>query len=120
MRAEFSPTVHILASSRNGTLYIGVTSDLVKRVFQHRTGAFKGFSAKYTIHRLVWFEQHATMEHAIQREKRLKKWDRAWKLRLIEERNPDWRDLAEDFGFETLVQAGFPRSAFGCASQPRE
>ena len=89
------PSVYILASSRNGTLYIGVTSDLVRRVWQHRQGIYQGFSSRYGVHRLVYFEMHATMDLAIQREKRLKKWKRAWKLRLIEERNPAWVDLWE-------------------------
>ena len=102
MHPDFQPTVYILASRRNGTLYIGVTSNLLQRIHQHRGGAFGGFTQKHDVHWLVWFEQHATMEHAIVREKRLKKWERAWKLRLIEAENPDWRDLAEDFGFEPL------------------
>ncbi|VVT18886.1 GIY-YIG nuclease family protein [Erythrobacter sp. EC-HK427] len=102
MLREFQPCVYIIASKRNGTLYIGVTSDLVARIHQHREGQVEGFSRQYGIHRLVWFEQHATMENAIQREKRLKKWNREWKLRLIEEGNPRWRDLAGGFGFEPL------------------
>ena len=76
MRQDFQPTVYLLASRRNGTLYIGVTSNLAQRIHQHREGTFGGFSKKHTVHRLVWFEQHATMEHAITREKRLKKWER--------------------------------------------
>jgi len=102
MHRDFQPCVYILASKRNGTLYIGVTSDLAARLHQHRDGQVEGFTAKYGVHRLVWFEQHATMESAITREKRLKKWNRAWKLRLIEEGNPQWRDLAEELGFGTL------------------
>ncbi len=102
MQQEKLPSVYILATSRNGTTYIGVTSDLLLRISQHRLGTFEGFTKKYGIKRLVWFEQHATMESAIQREKRLKKWERRWKLRLIEESNPDWRDLAEGFGFDPL------------------
>jgi putative endonuclease len=86
------PAVYILASRKNGTLYIGVTSDLVQRVWQHGQNAI-GFTRKYGVHRLVHYEAHADMEHAIVREKRLKKWNRAWKLRLIEETNPEWRDL---------------------------
>jgi putative endonuclease len=105
---DIDPVVYILASARNGTLYIGVTSDLIARVYQHRTGAAPGFTKKYHVHRLVWFEQRGTMDSAILREKQLKKWNRAWKLRLIEEGNPGWRDLAEDFGFEPLGQSGFP------------
>ncbi|WP_421876840.1 GIY-YIG nuclease family protein [Pacificispira sp.] len=88
--------VYLLASGRNGTLYIGVTSDLVKRISEHRNGAVAGFTKSYAVHRLVFFEQHATMETAITREKQLKKWNRAWKIRLIEQSNPQWRDLYED------------------------
>ncbi len=102
MSREKLPTVYILASRRNGTTYVGVTSDLPLRISQHRLGTFKGFSDRYGVKLLVWFEQHATMEAAIQREKRIKKWNRSWKLRMIEESNPDWRDLAEDFGFAPL------------------
>ncbi|MBO6865354.1 MAG: GIY-YIG nuclease family protein, partial [Alphaproteobacteria bacterium] len=89
------PCVYLLASSRNGTLYIGVTSDLLKRISEHRNGAVAGFTKSYALHRIVYFEQHATMETAITREKQLKKWNRAWKIRLIEESNPQWRDLYE-------------------------
>ncbi|MEX0726387.1 MAG: GIY-YIG nuclease family protein [Planctomycetaceae bacterium] len=89
------PVVYILASQRNGTLYIGVTSDLVQRVWQHKNDVVEGFTKKYGVHMLVWFEQHEDMVNAITREKRLKKWNRAWKLRLIEEMNPDWKDLYE-------------------------
>jgi putative endonuclease len=85
----------MLASERNGTLYVGVTSDLVKRVWQHRTDSVEGFTQKHGVHLLVWYEQHETMVSAITREKQLKKWNRAWKARLIEERNPDWNDLWE-------------------------
>lgn len=102
MQRDFIPIVYIMASARNGTLYIGVTSNLLQRVGQHRAATFGGFSAKHSTQMLVWFEAHATMEHAILREKRLKKWNRGWKLRLIEETNPDWRDLAIDLGFEPL------------------
>ena len=104
MQRDFAPTVYLMASCRNGTLYIGVTSNLLQRIAQHREGTFGGFTTKHAIKMLVWFEQHATMEHAINREKRLKKWNRAWKLELIEKVNPAWRDLAEDFGFEMLRQ----------------
>lgn len=102
MRPAFQPCVYILTSKRNGTLYIGVTSDLPGRIHQHRSEAFEGFSKNYDVKRLVWFEVHDEMEAAIIREKRLKKWNREWKLRLIEDGNPSWRDLAEDFGFESL------------------
>ncbi len=89
------PAVYILASQRNGTLYIGVTSNLIQRVWQHKNDVFEGFTKKYGVHLLVYFELHEDMENAILREKRLKKWNRDWKLRLIEESNPDWKDLYE-------------------------
>jgi putative endonuclease len=85
--------VYILASTLGGTLYIGVTNDLVRRIYEHRMGVADGFTKKYGIHRLVYFEQYNDVELAIQREKRLKKWNRAWKIRLIEEANPNWDDL---------------------------
>ena len=85
--------VYILASRRNGTLYIGVTSNLVQRVWQHKNKVIAGFTAKYGIERLVYFEQHHTAEGALQRERQLKKWNRAWKLRLIKNCNPQWLDL---------------------------
>ena len=85
--------VYILASRRNGTLYTGVTSDLVKRVWQHRNGEIDGFTKKYDVKRLVYYETHQTAEPAIKREKQIKKWNRQWKLRLIEEDNPDWKDF---------------------------
>ena len=100
---EQAPTVYLLASRRNGTLYVGVTSDLVGRIHQHRTRAVSGFTQKYGAKLLVWFEAHASIEEAIMREKRIKKWKRAWKLVLIEGANPDWLDLAESFGFEPLA-----------------
>jgi len=90
------PAVYILASARNGTLYIGVTSDLVKRIWQHRNNCVPGFTESHGVHTLVFYEVHTSMEAAITREKRLKKWNRLWKLRLIEEQNPEWRDLWED------------------------
>ena len=102
MRHGFSPTVYLLASRRNGTLYTGVTSDPIGRLHWHRSGTLEGFTRRYGVTMLVRFEQHTTMEEAILREKRIKKWNRAWKLELIEGANPDWRDLAEDFGFEPL------------------
>ena len=85
--------VYILASKRNGTLYIGVTSDLRKRIWEHREGFVDGFTKQYNVHRLVYYELFADMYNAITREKRLKKWRRAWKIRLIEEKNPHWDDL---------------------------
>ena len=83
----------MLASKRNGTLYVGVTSDLVQRVWGHKNGVVRGFTERYGVHMLVWYEAHETMEGAITREKAIKKWNRAWKVRLIEEENPTWRDL---------------------------
>ena len=100
MQPDFAPTCYILASQRNGTLYVGVTSNLVQLVWQHRAGSVPGFTRDYDVKLLVWFEQLGTMELAIQREKRIKKWNRAWKLALIEKRHPDWDDLAVEFGFE--------------------
>jgi putative endonuclease len=88
------PAVYILASARNGTLYIGVTSNLAGRIEAHRADAVEGFTKKYRVHVLVYFELHDDMYEAIQREKRLKKWNRAWKIHLIEESNPDWMDLS--------------------------
>ena len=83
----------MLASKPNGTLYIGVTSDLVKRVWEHKNGQADGFTKKYKVHILAWYEQHEEMESAIIREKQIKKWNRQWKIRLIREVNPNWRDL---------------------------
>ena len=97
------PCVDILARASHSTLYVGVTSNLPGRVWQHREGAIDGFTKRYGIKRLVWFEAHDTMDSAILREKRIKKWPRAWKYGLIHAGNPTWRDLAEDFGFEPLM-----------------
>ncbi|MEM6902464.1 MAG: GIY-YIG nuclease family protein [Pseudomonadota bacterium] len=93
---EKSFFVYVLASKPNGVLYIGVTSDLVKRVHQHRSGEVDGFSKKYNVKQLVFFEEHADSEAAITREKQLKKWKRDWKVELIENSNPTWRDLYHD------------------------
>jgi len=87
------PAVYILASKRNGTLYIGVTSDLVKRIWEHKNNMLEGFTKRYNVHRLVWYELHESMESAINREKRLKDWKRKWKMELIERNNPNWQDL---------------------------
>ena len=87
------PAVYILASKRNGTLYIGVTSDLVKRIWEHRNDMVEGFTKRYDVHQLVWYELHESMQSAIEREKRLKEWKRKWKLELIESNNPNWVDL---------------------------
>jgi len=92
------PCVYMLASKPNGTLYIGVTSNLAKRVWEHRNHVVEGFTKKYGVTMLVWYEQHDTMESAIGREKAMKSWQRAWKIRLIEKENPQWLDL-----YETLV-----------------
>ena len=101
---ERQPAVYILASWRNGTLYIGVTSNLMARIAQHRSGSFGGFTKEYHVKRLVWFEMADMMESVIAREKQLKNWHRAWKIELIEADNPTWRDLAEDWGFGPLPQ----------------
>jgi len=85
-----------MASKQNGTLYTGVTSDLVKRVWEHQNSLVEGFTTKYGVHRLIYFELHGDMNSAITREKQIKKWKRAWKIRLIEEVNPQWRDLYSD------------------------
>ena len=87
------PCVYILASTCRGTLYTGVTSDLIQRVWEHRSGVTGGFTAKYHVHRLVWFEETEDMHQAIAREKAIKKWRRAWKLELVESANPGWLDL---------------------------
>jgi putative endonuclease len=83
----------MLASKRNGTLYVGVTSDLVKRVWEHKNDVVEGFTKKYRVHALVWYEIHESMESAIVREKAVKEWKRAWKIRRIEETNPEWMDV---------------------------
>lgn len=92
---ERNPCVYMLASKRNGTLYVGVTSDLVKRVWEHKNNVVEGFTQQYSVHVLVWYEMHETMESAIAREKAMKEWKRAWKTRRIEEINPEWNDLYE-------------------------
>ena len=89
------PCVYLLSSQRNGTLYIGVTSDLIKRVWEHKLDCVDGFTKKYGVHDLVWYEQHEDMLTAIARERTLKEWKRAWKLELIEKMNPEWKDLYE-------------------------
>jgi putative endonuclease len=87
------PCVYMLASKRNGTLYVGVTSDLVQRTWHHKSNLVEGFTKRYRVHMLVWYELCGTMEAAIAREKAIKEWKRAWKIRLIEDSNPDWLDL---------------------------
>ena len=98
MSYEHSYYVYILASKRNGTLYIGVTNDLIRRVYEHKKKMIKGFTEKYSVDRLVYFEETCDIYAAIEREKQLKKWNRKWKLRLIEEENPDWNDLYYEYG----------------------
>ncbi len=96
------PSVYIFASRGYGTLYIGVTSELLARLYQHRSGEVKGFTSRYNVFRLVRFEQFATMSEAIHREKQLKRWHRQWKINLIESENPDWHDLAPSLGLPPL------------------
>jgi putative endonuclease len=98
MREDRSYWVYILASRIGGTLYFGVTNDLSRRVYEHRSKVIPGFTNRYDVSRLVYFEQFSDIENAIRREKRLKKWNRAWKVRLIEESNPDWIDLYPQLG----------------------
>ena len=93
MGAGVAYYVYILASQIGGTLYIGVTNDLIRRVFEHKSKFVRGFTKKYDVVKLVYYEQYDDIENAIQREKRLKKWNRQWKIRLIEEKNPNWDDL---------------------------
>ena len=88
--------VYILASKRNGTLYIGVTNDIIRRVYEHKNNLIEGFTKKYNVHQLIYFEQTNDIESAIKREKQLKKWNRKWKLELIEKQNPKWNDLYEE------------------------
>lgn len=87
--------VYMLASTRNGTLYIGVTSDLIKRIWQHKQNLVEGFTQKYHVHLLVWYEVHQSITQAILREKQMKRWKRGWKIHAIEEQNPEWNDLYE-------------------------
>ena len=95
-RNPLAPSVYVLASDRNGTLYVGSTANLVHRVWQHKAKETPGFTSKYGVDQLVWYEQHATMSSAKTRENAIKKWRRRWKLELIEGSNPDWRDLYYD------------------------
>ena len=98
MLREHSYWVYILASDRNGTLYVGVTNDLYRRAMEHREGLVAGFTKRYGVKRLVYFEEHVDIEAAIAREKSMKRWRRAWKLQLIEQANPQWRDLWLEIG----------------------
>ena len=106
MPDEKQPCVYILASGYYGTLYIDVTSDLVKRLWQHREGVLGGFTSKHGVKRLVHFELFGDMERAIRREKQLKNWHRQWKINLVNEMNPEWRDLAVGLGFDPLSPPG--------------
>ncbi len=99
------PCVYILASKPHGTLYVGATSNLVQRIWQHKHDLVGGFTQRYGVHTLVWYESHASMESAIAREKALKKWNRAWKIELIEKSNPMWLDL-----YDEICGGGFPLS----------
>ncbi|MES2686170.1 MAG: GIY-YIG nuclease family protein [Pseudomonadota bacterium] len=90
--------VYLMASGKNGTLYVGVTSDLIRRVYEHRNGSVPGFTSRYAVHQLVWFESTPSVDAAIHKEKQIKNWKRAWKVALIEESNPTWMDL-----YETLL-----------------
>ena len=100
---EKQPCVYILASQPRGTLYIGVTSNLLARLYQHRSGTVPGFTSRYRVYRLVRFEMFGDMEQAILREKQLKRWHRQWKINLIERDNPHWTDLAVGLGFEPIA-----------------
>src|SRR5437588_9043462 len=90
------PCIYILASHQRGTLYVGVTSDLIKRIIEHKERIIPGFTKRYEVSLLVWYEMHGTMESAIKREKQIKKWDRSWKVQLVEKTNSDWRDLFDE------------------------
>ena len=92
------PCVYMLASNRNGTLYVGATSNLIQRVWQHKNDLVAGFTKRYRVHTLVWYEVHETMESAITREKAIRRWKRDWKIELLQENNPSWRDLYDDLG----------------------
>ncbi|MFY9590317.1 GIY-YIG nuclease family protein [Rickettsia endosymbiont of Halotydeus destructor] len=98
--------VYILCSDRNGTLYIGITNNILRRTYEHKHKAIKGFTAKYNVIKLVYTEEFADIKEALAREKVLKKWNRGWKIKLIEKINPDWKDLGKDF-------SGFPPSREG-------
>jgi len=116
-------TVYILTSKRNGTLYIGVTSDLPSRIHEHREGLAPGFTLRYGVKQLVWYESCVRIEDAIQREKNLKRWRRKWKLALIEKANPEWRDLYPEMlvelGFSSPEGRGVPSGSSGLAALAR-
>ena len=100
-----TPCVYMLASKPNGTLYVGVTSNPIQRIWQHKNHWTEGFTKRYGVHLLVWYEVHESMESAVRREKAIKKWNRAWKIELIEKSNPTWRDL-----YDEIDESGFPLS----------
>jgi putative endonuclease len=102
MQDDFQPTVYIMANRRQGALYTGVTSNMMQRIYQHREETFGGHSKRVGTKMLVWVEQHGTMETAVIREKRIKNWNRQWRINLIEAENPDWKDLAIGLGFPPL------------------
>ena len=113
-----APAVYILSSQRNGTLYIGVTSNLIQRIWQHREGVVEGFTQQYGVKTLVWYEQHETMESAITREKALRKWNRDWKLRLVEKFNPQWLDLWPEITGEVPLPNSTPQPSSPSATPP--
>ena len=113
MEGEKQPAVYMMANRYRGTIYVGVTSALWSRVCDHKNGRMAGFTSQYRVNRLVWYEHHHTMEDAIRREKQIKEWRRDWKVRRIEEMNPEWRDLHEEIDvIATLREAG-PRPSPG-------
>ena len=110
---EKQPAVYIMASGFHGTLYTGVTSNLLQRISQHRAGMLRGFTSEYGVKRLVWFEMRGDMADAIRREKQLKNWRREWKVALVEAANPMWHDLAENYGFDPRIKKVDPGSSPG-------
>lgn len=112
------PAVYILASRFRGTIYIGVTSDLPRRIWEHRSGIKSKFPARYSVHRLVYVEMHGDMDSAIAREKQLKRWHRQWKINLIEADNPQWTDFAVGIGFEPLPDRPQPQPKTSPKSSP--
>ncbi|MCP4876303.1 MAG: GIY-YIG nuclease family protein [Gammaproteobacteria bacterium] len=113
---------YVMASKRNGTLNIGVTSDLVKRVYKHKNNLVAGFTSRYKVHRLVYYEVHVDITSAIHRERRLKQWQRRWKLELIEGNNPKWCDLYPDITFPPVRRIGLNRGMTrrGCGKRLRD
>ena len=113
--------VYIMASGRNGTIYIGQTDNLLNRVFAHKSGEIKGFTQRYKCHDLVWFEVHETRESAFKRERQMKEWNRAWKLRRVEDLNPSWDDLTDSLSDKFIgdVRRCFPSDSHLISSGPR-